>query len=76
MIEMSAVTTPVDEVSDVDTLQVADRCVRCGAQALVRVQLSSGATLDFCAHDYRESKSGLDEKGAVVVVDERQQLSH
>ncbi|ACZ21525.1 hypothetical protein Sked_15900 [Sanguibacter keddieii DSM 10542] len=35
-----------------ETLTVADRCDRCGAQAYVRVQLPSGE-LFFCAHHAR-----------------------
>jgi len=32
------------------TLTASDRCDRCGAQAYVHVQLSSGGELLFCGH--------------------------
>ena len=35
-------------------LTASDRCDRCGAQAYVRVQLSSGGELLFCGHHGRE----------------------
>jgi len=35
-------------------LTASDRCDRCGAQAYVRVQLSSGGELLFCGHHSRE----------------------
>ncbi len=35
-------------------LTASDRCDRCGAQAYVRVHLSSGGELLFCAHHGRE----------------------
>lgn len=34
-------------------LSAADRCDRCGAQAYLRVELSSGGELLFCAHHGR-----------------------
>ena len=33
-----------------DSLTAADRCDRCGAQAYLRVTLSGGGELLFCAH--------------------------
>jgi hypothetical protein len=36
------------------SLTAADRCDRCGARAYVRVRLSSGGELLFCAHHGRE----------------------
>ncbi len=33
-----------------DSLTAADRCDRCGAQAYLRVTLSAGGELLFCAH--------------------------
>ncbi|MFV0459880.1 MAG: hypothetical protein ACK5MT_14040 [Actinomycetales bacterium] len=42
-----------------ETLTAADRCDRCGAQAYVRVVLSSGLELLFCAHHGREYDSRL-----------------
>ncbi len=35
-------------------LTATDRCDRCGAQAYLRVHLSSGGELLFCAHHARE----------------------
>ena len=50
------------------TLTAADRCDRCGAQAFVRVVLSSGDLL-FCGHHAKAYEVGLREK-AVDWVDE------
>jgi hypothetical protein len=47
-------------------LTAADRCDRCGAQAYVRVLLSSGGELMFCAHHGREHAPALAERSAVV----------
>jgi uncharacterized OB-fold protein len=48
-----------------------DRCDRCGAEALVRVELvSSGLPLTFCAHHYSEQAGSL-VSVAVVTDDER-----
>ncbi len=43
-----------------------DRCDRCGAQAYVRVELSSGGELLFCAHHAREHLDALQEVAAVI----------
>ncbi len=40
-------------------LTVADRCDACGAQAYVRVTLSSGNDLLFCGHHARENRDEL-----------------
>jgi hypothetical protein len=40
-------------------MTAADRCDRCGAQALVRATMTSGAELLFCAHHGREYEAGL-----------------
>ena len=40
-------------------LTAADRCDRCGAQALVRATMVSGTELLFCAHHGREYETGL-----------------
>jgi hypothetical protein len=40
-------------------LNALDRCDRCGAQAYVRVTLTSGSDLLFCAHHYRENEPRL-----------------
>ena len=50
------------------TLTAADRCDRCGAQAVVRVGLSSGDLL-FCGHHAKAYEVRLREK-AVDWVDE------
>lgn len=43
------------------TLTPADRCDRCGAQAVVRVLLPSGGELLFCRHHAREHSERLRE---------------
>lgn len=55
-------------------LTAADRCDRCGAQAYLRVELSSGLELLFCAHHAREHEEKLREV-AVNVVDETHKLT-
>jgi len=40
-------------------LTAEDRCDRCGAQAYLRVELSSGGELLFCAHHAREHGDAL-----------------
>jgi hypothetical protein len=52
-----------------------DRCDRCGAQAYVRVQLTSGGELLFCAHHAREHADKLQEVAAHVH-DETGQLAN
>ena len=47
-------------------LKAADRCDRCGAQAYVRVRLSSGGELLFCAHHGREHAPRLKEQSAEI----------
>ena len=47
-------------------LTASDRCDRCGAQAYVRVHLSSGGELLFCAHHAREHGDKLREIAAHV----------
>lgn len=49
-----------------DTLTAADRCDRCGAQAYVRVVLSSGGELLFCAHHGRKHQDKLREVAADI----------
>jgi hypothetical protein len=44
----------------------ADRCDRCGAQAYVRVRLTSGGELLFCAHHGREHTPRLREVAAEI----------
>ncbi len=43
-----------------------DRCDRCGAQAYVRVELSSGGELLFCAHHAREHADKLQEVACTI----------
>ena len=61
-------TTLADE-----PMTAADRCDRCGAQAYVRVVLSAGGELMFCAHHGREHRDALREV-ASTVHDETQKL--
>ncbi len=54
-------------------LTAVDRCDRCGAQAYLRVELSGGGDLLFCAHHAREHGDKLREI-AVAVQDETGKL--
>ncbi|MGI4894091.1 MAG: DUF7455 domain-containing protein [Janthinobacterium lividum] len=56
-----------------DPMTAADRCDRCGAQAYVRVVLSAGGELLFCAHHGREHRDALREV-ARDIQDESQKL--
>jgi len=47
-------------------LTAADRCDRCGAQAYVRVTLSAGSELLFCAHHGRQYAPKLREIDAHI----------
>lgn len=55
-------------------LSALDRCDRCGAQAYLRVELSGGGELLFCAHHAREHGDKIREI-AVHVHDETERLS-
>ncbi len=55
-------------------LSAIDRCDRCGAQAYVRVELSSGAELLFCAHHARQHEDKLREV-AITIHDETEKLA-
>ncbi|MGC4938897.1 DUF7455 domain-containing protein [Kribbella sp. DT2] len=55
------------------TLSAADRCDRCGAQAYVRVTLTSGGELLFCAHHGREHSEKLRDI-AITIHDETGRL--
>ncbi|TCO51196.1 hypothetical protein EV646_101179 [Kribbella antiqua] len=55
------------------TLSAADRCDRCGAQAYVRVTLTSGGELLFCAHHSREHAEKL-RNIAITIHDETGKL--
>ena len=56
------------------SLSAVDRCDRCGAQAYLRVELSGGGELLFCAHHAREHGDKL-RQVAVHVHDETEKLS-
>ncbi|MFS3130008.1 hypothetical protein ACLM5J_16530 [Nocardioides sp. Bht2] len=56
------------------SLTAEDRCDRCGAQAYLRVQMTSGFDLLFCAHHAREHGDKLREV-ATTVVDETHKLT-
>jgi len=47
-------------------LSAVDRCDRCGAQAYLRVELSAGGELLFCAHHAREHGDKIREIAAHV----------
>src|SRR3954449_3241379 len=47
-------------------LTAVDRCDRCGAQAYMRVELTGGGELLFCAHHAREHGDKLREIAATV----------
>ena len=51
-----------------------DRCDRCGAQAYVRVELTSGGELLFCAHHAREHADKL-QLVAASIHDESEKLA-
>jgi hypothetical protein len=58
-------------VSAPSLVRAEDRCDRCGAEALVRVELvASGLPLTFCAHHYSQQAASLVSL-AVVTHDER-----
>jgi hypothetical protein len=48
-------------------LTAQDRCDRCGAQAYVQVQLTSGGELLFCAHHAKDHLPKLKEQGHKVL---------
>jgi hypothetical protein len=60
-------------VAPSNELTAVDRCDRCGAQAYLRVELSGGGELLFCAHHGREHGDKLREI-AVHVHDETDRL--
>jgi len=43
-----------------------DRCDRCGAQAYVRVELTTGGELMFCAHHAREHADKLHQVASTI----------
>ena len=54
-------------------LTAADRCDRCGAQAYVRVILTSGFELLFCAHHSKEHADRL-RQVALEIHDESERI--
>lgn len=56
---MSQITSEIDEL-DAPELTAFDRCDSCGAQAYIRVTLTSGELL-FCAHHGAKFKEKLSE---------------
>lgn len=74
------VTAPSNEEGDVTgtiapakPLTAVDRCDRCGAQAYVRVTLTNGGELLFCAHHMRRYGEEL-RKVAAEIHDETERL--
>jgi hypothetical protein len=55
-------------------LNASDRCDRCGAQAYVRVIMSSGFELLFCAHHGKEHADKL-KQVALTIHDESSKIS-
>ena len=54
-------------------LTATDRCDRCGAQAYIRVTMTSGYDLLLCAHHFHENESRLREI-ATNIQDESERL--
>lgn len=63
-------TSVVEDTS----LNTADRCDRCGAQAYVRVTLPGGSELLFCGHHSNEHHTKLKEV-ATDIHDESSKIS-
>jgi hypothetical protein len=57
-----------------EPLTSADRCDRCGAQAYLRVTLTSGGELLFCGHHANEHSAKLSQV-ALTIQDETNKLS-
>ncbi|MBA3021186.1 hypothetical protein [Propionicimonas sp.] len=57
-----------------EPLTSADRCDRCGAQAYLRVILTSGGELLFCGHHANEHSAKLSQV-ALTIQDETNKLS-
>ncbi|RQN08514.1 hypothetical protein EHW97_06405 [Aeromicrobium camelliae] len=60
--------------AELSALTAGDRCDRCGAQAYVRVELTAGAELLFCAHHARQHEDKLREV-AINIHDESGRLN-
>ncbi|WP_420175440.1 DUF7455 domain-containing protein [Luteococcus sp. OSA5] len=63
-------TTVIEDRS----LDATDRCDRCGAQAYLRVILTSGGELLFCAHHARAHQDKL-QQVALKIQDETAKIS-
>ena len=50
--------------TNAEPLLPVDRCDRCMASALVRVEFKDGRDMLFCMHDFRKHESKLQEIGA------------
>ena len=61
-------------VTVTETLTTADRCDRCGAQAYLRVTLTSGGELLFCGHHGRAHSDKL-RQVALKIQDETAKLA-
>jgi len=59
---MEGTVDPMDQ----PPLTADDRCDRCGAQAYMRVTLTSGLELLFCGHHGKEFGPKLAEAGATL----------
>lgn len=60
----------IDVDRPVIELTAADRCDRCGAQAIVLAQNSeTGSEFVFCAHHIKENKDGLRAAGYFLTLD-------
>ena len=55
-------------------LSATDRCDRCNAQAYVRVVLTGGGDLQFCAHHWSRHEEAL-RRRAENVIDETHRLA-
>ena len=57
-------------------LGVADRCDRCGAQAVARATMMSGSHLLFCGHHLRAHEAGLRAASARIARARRPEEDH
>jgi hypothetical protein len=64
----------ISTLAPMPPLTAGDRCDRCGAQAYLRVHLTSGGELLFCAHHGRQYEVGL-RQVASSIHDETAKLS-
>jgi hypothetical protein len=71
-LETAPASTNGVEVSQVRELNAADRCDVCGAQAYIRVSLSTGELM-FCSHHGNEKRAKL-EPIAIAWQDETEKL--